>query len=71
MKNIGDASSAITACSLSGAASTVSGTTVVSSGQSSSATCTGAPSGTVPGERVQGSFTFSSGIIITFAGFYE
>ena len=70
LRNTGDASSAVLACSLAGAASAASGAATVPSGQVSSATCTGAPADTMPGETVQGTFTLSSGITVPFSGIY-
>jgi flagellin-like protein len=70
LRNTGDAPSAVQACSLSGATSIASGSATVPSGQVASATCTGSPADTVPGQTVQGTFSLSNGITVPFTGIY-
>jgi len=71
LENTGNAPASAVACALSGLndAAFVN-PTAIPAGTTVGATCTGSPNPTVPGEPVQGTFTLSSGIIVSFSGTY-
>ena len=69
LENTGNAPASAASCSLSGTASTLTGAPLaIPAGTTVSATCTTTPAATVPGQPVQGTFTLSSGIIVSFSG---
>jgi flagellin-like protein len=72
LQNTGNAPASAVACSLSGLGTSVltGAPLAINAGSSVGATCTQAPAATVPGQPVQGTFTLSSGIIISFSGTY-
>ena len=71
LENTGNAPASAVSCSLAGATSTLAGAPLaLPSGTTTGATCTGSPANTVPGQPVEGTFTLSSGIIVSFSGTY-
>jgi hypothetical protein len=72
LENTGNAPATVVACSLGGAASTLTGAPLsIPAGEIDSATCIGAPGDTAPGQPVQGTFTLTNGVVVSFSGAYS